>query len=126
MYHVTQLRAKSRAATHVKDGIYYRITDLSEKTVQGNLPTESLTDDISGYEEVVFSPYQPTLLETLDEAFEAQVPADVKPLFAAVYAQVRVLIQAGKIELAIALIEATEVPEDLESIKEAILGMIPH
>lgn len=68
-------------------------------------------------------PSEADIITKLNDAFEAFIPADQRGEFAASYAVVRVLIQAGKPDLARAVIVSVGVPPELEEAKAVLLGL---
>ncbi len=64
-------------------------------------------------------------LSELNAVFKEAVPKELWGAFTIVFATVRVLLQAGELELARATIEATPVPEDLKDAKALILSKMP-
>lgn len=66
----------------------------------------------------------PSILATLDEAFETHVPEDLRAQFETAWVTVRNLLQAGKIGRAAAFVRALPVPAELEPAREQIATMI--
>jgi len=64
------------------------------------------------------------MLATLDEAFEARVPAAVLPMFEPAWVIVRNLLQAGKRERAIGFVSGLAVPPDLIPVRDEIVAML--
>lgn len=64
----------------------------------------------------------PDILAKADEVF-GQLPAEAQAGFAADYATVRVLIQAGRKDLAKAHIDAVEVPAEMQPLKDQLLAI---
>ena len=64
---------------------------------------------------------EPDLLSSLNEAFAKAVPEAMRGAFAQPYAIVRILVQAGQIDMARSVIEAIEVPPDLAAAKAELL-----
>jgi hypothetical protein len=63
-------------------------------------------------------------LNELNAAFTAAVPPELQPAFAQAYAVVRVLVQAGQLQLAAGVVSGLEVPAELEAGKAQILTLL--
>ena len=68
----------------------------------------------------------PDILAEMNAAFQTALPPEVRPMFAAPYAIVRVLVQAEQYDLARASIAGIEVPPELEEAKAHLLTLIPE
>jgi hypothetical protein len=65
-----------------------------------------------------------TIFGSLNEVFERGIPIELRSSFAIPYAIVRVLVEADQYELAKSVISDTEVPEDLQSIKQELIDLL--
>jgi len=67
----------------------------------------------------------PSILTTLNTAYNSSLTPDAQRLFAPVYAAIRSLIEGDRLDLARALIEDTAVPPELDEAKADLLSLIP-
>jgi hypothetical protein len=68
-------------------------------------------------------PATPPILTQLGQAFAA-LPAPVQAAFAASYAIVRTLVEAGRTDLARAHVASLDVPEGLDATRQGILALL--
>jgi hypothetical protein len=64
------------------------------------------------------------LLGDLNAGFEQGIPAGARAAFAVPYAIVRVLVQAGQLDLANAVINEVQVPPELEDVKAGLIAVL--
>jgi len=81
--------------------------------------------------ELAEAPYRPEptapaddLAARLNATFKTSLPPEVQAKFAVPYAIVRVLVQAGELDLAAAVIAGIEVPPELEPVKSGLMSII--
>jgi hypothetical protein len=85
-----------------------RITELEAELAEARKPAAE--------------PPSPPLLSRLGETY-ATLPSEVQVAFAASFATVRALLQAGRTDLAAAYVAALEVPAEMEGLRQGILAL---
>lgn len=115
---ISALQASHAAET---DTLHSEIATLATGSAEKTTRISQLEAQIAA-----LTPPESDLIGQLNQVFQTAIPADLQATFAAPYAIVRVLIQAGQTSLARAVIEAIEAPVELEAAKQEILALLPH
>lgn len=100
----------------VAAGLFARVAELEDEIVNfQRLPEPSPEPPAA----------EAALISKLNEAFQANIPAEMRPAFAIPYAIVRVLVEAEQYDLAAAVIAGIAVPPELEAAKTNLIAILP-
>lgn len=107
-------------ASHAKDS-----ADTLLKHYEALAAKSDRIGELEAEIDLLKNPPQPDILSELGSAFKAAVPVELQGMFGVHFAVVRILLQAGEIELARSTVEAIQVPEELAGAKAQILSLLP-
>lgn len=105
-----------------------KAAEIQTATAAANQARESAESDLAAAREEIARLTAPppitARLAELNAAFKSAVPEEMRGAFGIPFATVRILLQAGETDLAVATVRAIAVPPEMEDAKAAILALL--